>query len=83
MRRSLILVAWAMGIILAPRLFAPALAHQPFFEEEDIEADNPWVIADPTVSTAVYATLESPTDVDYFSFEGGAGQSILLQITIP
>jgi len=59
------------------------LAHQPYFEEEDIEADNPWVIADPTVSTAVYATMESPTDVDYFAFEGRVGQSILLQITIP
>lgn len=83
MRRSPQLVALALGIILALRLVAPAFAHQPFFEEEDIEADNPWMIADPTVSTAVYATLESPTDVDYFAFEGGTGQSILLQITIP
>jgi len=83
MRRSLKTAALALGITMALCLAAPALAHQPFFEEEDIEADNPWAIADPTVSTAVYATLESPTDVDYFAFEGGAGQSILLQITIP
>jgi hypothetical protein len=64
-------------------LSAPALAHQPFFEEEDIAPDSPWEIHDPTVSTAVYATLESSTDIDYFTFEGEAGQSILLQMTIP
>jgi hypothetical protein len=57
--------------------------YQPFFEEGDIKFDSPWVIEDPTVSTAVYATLDSPTDVDYFTFDGQAGQSILLQITIP
>lgn len=79
MRRYVLLLASTVAMILA----APALAHQPFFEEEDITFDSPWVIDDPTVSTAVYATLESPTDVDYFAFEGEVGQSVLLQITIP
>lgn len=83
MRRYLPLWASALAVILATILAAAALAHQPFFEEEDIKFDSPWVIDDPTISTAVYATLDSPIDVDYFAFEGEAGQSILLQITIP
>jgi hypothetical protein len=58
-------------------------AHQPYFEEEDIIADAPWQVNDPTVSTAVYATLESSADVDYYTFEGRKGQSIRLEITIP
>lgn len=83
MRRYLPLLALTLATMLATTLAAPALAHQPFFEEEDIKADSPWVIEDPTISTAVYATLESATDVDYFAFEGRAGQAILLQIIIP
>lgn len=83
MRRYLPLLAVTLATILATTLAAPALAHQPFFEEEDIKADSPWVVDDPTISTAVYATLESATDVDYFAFEGQAGQAILLQTTIP
>jgi hypothetical protein len=31
----------------------------------------------------MYATLETPNDVDYYSFNGSIGQSILLSITIP
>jgi hypothetical protein len=59
------------------------VAHQPYFEEEDIEAGNPWKIEDPSISTALYATLESRHDVDYFTFEGLAREVILLEITIP
>lgn len=62
---------------------APASAHQPFFEDEDFTADNPGRIEDPTVSTAMYATLETPDDADYYIFNGGIGQSVLLSITIP
>jgi hypothetical protein len=83
MRRYVQLSALALAVMLATTLATPALAHQPFFEEEDIKADAPWKIADPTISTAVYATLDSTTDVDYFAFEGQAGQAILLQIVIP
>ncbi len=68
---------------LASLLAAPALAHQPFFEETDIPPDRPWRIADPAVSTAVYATLDSPADVDVFAFEGRTGQVVLLSIVIP
>ena len=54
-----------------------------FLRRKDIIADAPWQVKDPTVSTAVYATLESSADVDYYTFEGRKGQSILLEITIP
>jgi hypothetical protein len=64
-------------------LIMPALAHQPFFEEEDFTADNPGYIKDPTISTAMYATLETPNDVDYYKFIGSQNQSVLLSITIP
>jgi hypothetical protein len=40
-------------------------------------------VADPTVSTAVYATLESRADVDYYVFDVRQGQSVLLELTIP
>jgi hypothetical protein len=62
---------------------APASAHQPFFEDKDFTDDNPGHIEDPTISTAMYATLETPNDVDYYIFNGSIGQSILLSITIP
>ena len=64
-------------------MLVPALAHQPFFEDKEFTADNPGHIKDPTVSTAMYATLETPNDVDYYSFNGSIGQSVLLSITIP
>jgi hypothetical protein len=60
-----------------------ALAHQPFFEDKEFDWDKPRHIKDPTVSTAIYATLETADDVDYYSFNGSSGQSILLCITIP
>lgn len=72
-----------LTLVLLALSVMPALAHQPFFEEKDITADAPWRVKDPTVSTALYATLESPEDVDYYAFEGRKGQNILLEITIP
>jgi hypothetical protein len=59
------------------------MAHQPFFESQDITADMPWQIKDPSISTALYASLESQEDVDYYAFNGSKNQSILLSITIP
>jgi hypothetical protein len=61
----------------------PAWAHRPYFEEQDLVADAPWWVEDPTISTAIYATLESPQDVDYFAFQGQAGERILVALTIP
>jgi hypothetical protein len=62
---------------------APAQAHQPFFEEQDIEATRPWEVRDPTISTAVYATLDRADDVDYYTFTGRRGQRVVLEMTIP
>ena len=82
MRRTKI--SWLVLALLVTGMVVPsALAHQPFFEENDIEAGNPWEIDDPTISTALYATLDSHGDVDYFSFEGLIQEVILLEITIP
>ena len=64
-------------------LIVPALAHQPFFEEDDLTFSNPEQIRDPTISTAIYSTLETQDDVDYYAFEANENQSILLSITIP
>ena len=80
MKRGLYSLIFFVAVIIS---LVPALAHQPFFEEKDFTADNPAHIKDPTISTAMYATLETPEDVDYYSFNGSAGQSILLSITIP
>jgi hypothetical protein len=71
----------ALGlVVLAPTAI---LAHQPFFEEEDIIPDQPWQVKDPSISTAIYATLSSAADVDYFAFEGLKNEVILLELTIP
>lgn len=61
----------------------PASAHRPYFEDKDIVAAAPWQVDDPTISTVVYATLESQRDVDYYAFDGKKGQRILMEITIP
>jgi hypothetical protein len=83
MKRSPILLAMVLGLSLLALAVKPALAHQPYFEEEDIRAEDPWKIKDPTISTALYATLESPDDVDYYAFEGLEREVILLELTIP
>ncbi len=59
----------------------PVIAHQPFFENSELTASNPKHIEDPTISTAIYAALQTPNDVDYYTFNGTAGESILLSIT--
>lgn len=61
----------------------PAEAHQPYFEGEDWTPDTAYRVQDPTVSTALYATLDRRADVDYVRFTGRAGQSILIGLTIP
>jgi hypothetical protein len=83
MKRNSMLLAVVLGLGLLALAVTPALAHQPFFEENDIGAAEPWVIEDPTISTALYATLESPSDVDYYAFEGLEKEVILLEMTIP
>lgn len=74
---------WSLLLVIAFSIFIPVMAHQPFFEDKEFSADNPKYIKDPSISTAVYATLETPTNVDYFTFNGSKGEIIFLSITIP
>ena len=75
-----ILLAVLCTLVLPPQM---AHAYQPFFEDEDTTQTNSIYIQDPTISTALYSTIDSLTDIDYFIFDGIEGSDILLSITIP
>ena len=49
----------------------------------DLTADSPWQVPDATISYAYYGNLYPEPDVDYFTFEASAGQSVLLSLSIP
>ena len=83
MRRPSLLTLLVTVLTLMLADVTPALAHQPYFEDVDTTAETPWSLADPTVSVALYFTLESAVDVDYVTFTGSAGQSILVSMVIP
>ena len=73
-------------VVLFAVLFAPvqtAYAHQPFFEDPDTTQTKPLSINDPTISTALCATIDSLTDIDYYIFDGTEGADILVGMTIP
>lgn len=76
-------VALVLAVCLVLFSTSQASAHQPFFEDKDFTAKAPGTVKDPTVSTALYATLDSPRDVDYVTFDGKRGDSILIGLTIP
>ena len=76
-------IGLTLTVLLLFATTLPASAHRPYFEDKDIVAAAPWRIDDPTISTVVYATLDSKQDVDYYAFDGKKGQRILLEITIP
>jgi hypothetical protein len=76
-------VIWLMSVAVILGFINPSMAHQPFFEDADLIADNPMYIKDPSISTAVYATLETANDVDYYTFNGTKGEIVFLSITIP
>ena len=40
-------------------------------------------IADAAISTALYGTLESPQDVDFYTFQRRTGDAVLLDMSIP
>jgi hypothetical protein len=73
------------ALLLSVVMFGPhtAFAHQPFFEDADSTPTRPFRINDPAISLALYATLDSGTDVDYFSFNARRNQRIPLSIVIP
>jgi len=74
----------AFALALAAALVASvAYAHQPWFEDSDFTVAAPFQVADATISTAVYATLATARDVDFYRFSGNAGDAILLEMTIP
>ena len=75
--RSLLFAIVFIGIL------QPAMGHQPFFEDKEFTFDSPGHIRDPAISTAMYATLETPNNVDYYAFSGNKGEPIFLSITIP
>jgi hypothetical protein len=83
MRRPTLLALLVAVLVLTLADVTPALAHQPYFEDVDTTVDTPWSLADPAVSVALYFTLEGVTDVDYVTFTGSAGQSILVSMVIP
>ncbi len=71
----------AVLLLLATAL--PVSAHQPFFEDSDLTAVAPYTISDISISLAFYGTLEKAGDVDYFVFDGKAGQAVFLSLVIP
>ena len=78
-----ICVAGTIALLLTFYSAQVACAHQPFFEEDDTNEDTPMVVRDPTISTALYATLETNDDVDYFAFSAVKGSRVLVGITVP
>ena len=58
-------------------------AHQPICEFADLTANAPWQVPDPTISYAYFGNVYPPQDIDYFTFDAVAGQSILLSMSIP
>ena len=80
--RTLLLGVAVAGVLLVTGA-RTAAAHQPYFEDDDWTAGAPYTVQDPTVSTALYATLDNRQDVDYVTFTGQAGQRVLVGLTIP
>lgn len=78
-RTYILLLALLVAILNADA----ALAHQPFFEDTDTDSGTPMSVTDPEISTALYATLDRPGDIDYFRFSVSARQTIEVGITIP
>lgn len=76
-------VIWLISVAVILGFIDPSLAHQPFFEDAEFSANNSMHIKDPSISTAVYATLETANDVDYYTFNGTKGETVFLSITIP
>ncbi|MEZ4832088.1 MAG: hypothetical protein R2873_08825 [Caldilineaceae bacterium] len=70
-------------LLLATISTSMASAHQPIFEEEDLSAERTLSIANPTISTALYATLDAEDDVDFFTFTAAEGTRVLIGMTIP
>ncbi len=66
-------------------MFLPgaARAHQPFCEFADLTAAAPWQVPNANVSYAYFGNIFPAGDIDYFSFDAEAGQTVLLSSSIP
>lgn len=72
-----------LGVLLSLLIATPVFAHQPYFEDQELTADSPYQIDDISISLAFYGSLDSADDVDYFVFDGKAGQQVYLRMVIP
>ena len=61
----------------------PIMAHQPYCEFADLTADAPWQAPDARISYAYFGNVYPAGDIDYFSFDAAAGQSVLISLSIP
>lgn len=77
------IAALTLGTALTLWMSVAAFAHQPFCEFADLTAEAPWQVPDATISYAYFGNVYPASDVDYFSFQAEAGQSILLSLSIP
>ncbi|MEM7132623.1 MAG: hypothetical protein AAF702_40345 [Chloroflexota bacterium] len=80
-RNLILLLCSLLMLVVLPQ--SSALAHQPYCEQADLTADNPWQVPDATISYAYFGNLYPTTDVDHFTFQASSGQSVLLSLSIP
>ncbi|UCC87187.1 MAG: fasciclin domain-containing protein [Anaerolineales bacterium] len=80
--RSLFLMISGLLVLVNPTP-SVALAHQPYCENADLTASDPWQVPDATISYAYFGNLYPEPDVDYFTFEASGGQEVLLSLSIP
>ena len=72
-----------LSALLLLALSSTVSAHQPVCEFADLTANAPWEVPDPSISYAYFGNVYPPQDIDYFTFDAAAGQSILLSMSIP
>jgi len=76
-------IGFGLALLLLGSVAGGAMAHQPFVEESDYSSERPYLFRDSTISLALYATLSSATDIDYFKVPAQAGLSLSLGMLIP
>lgn len=74
MKVFIILLGFAIHIF-------PAIAHVPHIEENDYTEEEPFVIKDVEISTALYSYLDSDSDYDVAEFEVNES-SVLLKVEV-
>jgi len=86
LRRGLILAIAAMMLAM-PFLANEASAHSPLFPQGNTNLENAYLITDPAVSWAVYASLgpglNGYTQANYYKLELGAGDRLNMMLLTP